>query len=90
MSWMAWTTTTAIFFSVIAAIVVCMTAFELIVPCVERKGFLPITTTRGDRLFIGLLTSAFIHLIFLGVSDLSLWIALVISLVWMAILLRWG
>ena len=90
MSWMAWTTTTATFFSVIAMIVVCMTIYELKVPCVERKGFLPIATTRGDRLFIGLLSSAFVHLIFLGVTDLSLWIALIISLLWLVALLRWG
>ncbi len=28
-----------------------------------RKGFLPIATTRGDRLFIGLLSAAYVNLI---------------------------
>jgi predicted small integral membrane protein len=90
MSWMAWTELTATFFSVIAVILVCMTVYEIKVPCTERKGFLPISTTRGDRLFIGLLTSAYIHLAFLAFSEISLLIALSISAIWLAILLRWG
>ena len=31
-------------------------------PTIERRGFLPMATTRGDRLFIGLLGAAWIHL----------------------------
>lgn len=90
MSWMAWTGLTTTFFSVIAVILVCMTVYEIKVPCTERKGFLPISTTRGDRLFIGLLSSAYIHLAFLAVTELSLMIALALSVIWLAILLRWG
>jgi predicted small integral membrane protein len=90
MSWMAWTELTVTFFSVIAVILICMTVYEIKVPCIERKGFLPISTTRGDRLFIGLLTSAYIHLAFLAVTELSLMIALALSVIWLAILLRWG
>ncbi|WP_166265732.1 DUF2160 domain-containing protein [Marinobacter caseinilyticus] len=89
-AWMSWTLPVAIFFAVIAAILLVMTVYEVISPCTERKGFLPIATTRGDRLFIGLLMAAYIHLLFLGLSELSLWIALAISVVWLAILLRWG
>lgn len=89
-AWMQWTLPTAIFFAVIAAILLVMTIFEVVSPCAERKGFLPIATTRGDRLFIGLLSSAYIHLLFLGLTELSLWIALAISVVWLGILLRWG
>ncbi|HDZ56513.1 MAG TPA: hypothetical protein ENI17_13295 [Pseudomonas xinjiangensis] len=90
MAWMTWTLPTAIFFITIGCILFCMTVYEVRSPCVERKGFLPIATTRGDRLFIGLLVSAYIHLLFLGLSDMSLWIPLGISVVWVAIALRWG
>ncbi|MFQ3190560.1 MAG: putative small integral membrane protein [Paraglaciecola sp.] len=90
MSWMAWTSVTGTFFSVIAAILVFMTIYEIKSPCVERKGFLPIATTRGDRLFISLITSAFIHLGYLATTDASLWIALIASLIWSAIVFRWG
>ena len=90
LNWMAWTMPSALFFVGIASILLVMTIFEIYNPCVARKGWLPITTTRGDRLFIGLLSSAFIHLLFLGLTNLSLWIALGFSALLMLILLRWG
>ncbi len=90
MAWMAWTQTTAIFFACIALILIGMTLWELKSPSVERKGFLPMSTTRGDRLFIGLLCAAYIHLGFLATTQVSLWIALAISVVWLLTLLRWG
>jgi predicted small integral membrane protein len=90
MNWMAWTELTATFFSVIAVILIFMTVYEIKVPCIDRKGFLPISTTRGDRLFIGLLSGAYIHLGFIAFSELSLIIALTLSIVWLALLLRWG
>jgi predicted small integral membrane protein len=88
--WMNWTPTVVIFFVVIASILAIMTVYEVVSPCRERKGFLPIETTRGDRLFIGLLSTAYIHLTFLAVSDVSLWAALAVSAAWMGVLLRWG
>ncbi|WP_166255510.1 DUF2160 domain-containing protein [Marinobacter salicampi] len=90
LAWMNWTLPVAIFFAVIAAILLVMTVYEVVSPCSERKGFLPIATTRGDRLFIGLLTSAYIHLAWLGLTELSLYIALAVSVIWLAVLLRWG
>ena len=90
LTWMAWTLPTAIFFIAIACILIAMTIWQIKAPSIERKGFLPISTTPGDRLFIGLLSSAFIHLAWIGLTSLSLWIALVIALIWMIILMRWG
>ena len=90
MEWMAWTLPTAIFFTIIAMTLVAMTVWEIKSPSIERRGFLPISTTRGDRLFIGLLGSAYIHLIWLGTTNLSLWIALVISLIYMVAMMRYG
>ena len=80
----------ALFFLGIASLLLVMTVLEIRKPCVERKGWLPISTTRGDRLFIGLLSSAFVHLLFLGLTDLTLWVALGISVLIMLALLRWG
>lgn len=90
MSWMVWTMPTAIFFSSIAAMLAGMTVWEVLSPTIERKGFLPISTTRGDRLFIGLLSAAFIHLSVIGFTSLSIWIALAVSAIWLLILMRWG
>ena len=73
MEWMAWTLPTALFFGAIVLLLAGMTFYELRVPCTERRGFLPIATTRGDRLFIGLLGSAYLHLLGIGVTDWNIW-----------------
>jgi len=90
LEWMAWTLPTAIFFVAIALILIGMTTWEIISPGIERRGFLPMATTRGDRLFIGLLGSAFIHLGWIGFTDLSLWWALAISIAYLLAMMRWG
>jgi predicted small integral membrane protein len=91
MEWMAWTLPTALFFVAIAVMLAVMGVLQVVYPTVERKGWLPMRTTRGDRLFIGLLGSGYIHLAWLGLTaDLSLWWASAISAVWLAALLRWG
>lgn len=90
MEWMVWTLPTAVFFLCIGAMLLGMTAWEIVSPTVERKGFLPISTTRGDRLFIGLLSAAYIHLVVVGFTPLSIWLALGVSVLWLLILMRWG
>ncbi|AZZ95271.1 MULTISPECIES: DUF2160 domain-containing protein [Hahella] len=90
MNWMAWTVPTASFFTTIVLILIAMTVWELKSPSIERRGFLPLLTTRGDRLFIGLLGSAYIHLAFVGFTSMAVWIATIISLLWMGIVMRWG
>jgi len=90
LEWMAWTIPTAIFFIVIFCLLVAMTVWQLVSPGVARRGFMPLVTTRGDRLFVGLLTTAYIHLAWLGLTNFSLWWATGISLGWMIVLMRWG
>ena len=88
--WMYWTLPTAIFFIVIFSMIMGMLVWELISPTVESRGFLRIPTTRGTRFFLGLLGSAYIHLGWLAVTDLTLWIAVFISACWMFVVMRWG
>jgi predicted small integral membrane protein len=63
-NWMAWTMPVAIFFICIFLLLCGMTYWEIKSPTSLRRGFLPIETTRGDRLFIGLLSTAYINLAF--------------------------
>jgi predicted small integral membrane protein len=95
-AWMAWTLPTAIFFALLATTLAMMTWLAITWPEVERVGVLRIPTTRGDRLFISLITAAVIHLLWVGlvgtdaISTLpigeegfeisSLWLATAISL----------
>ena len=54
-----------------------------------RHGVLGLDTTRGDRLFISLLGSAFIHLAWLGLIGPGLWWALGLSIVYAVAVFRW-
>jgi predicted small integral membrane protein len=88
--WMAWTFPVALFFWCIACLLIIMTLLAIRFPETPRVGILRIETTRGDRLFITLLGSAFIHLawLFFAGPDL-LWGALLLSLVYAAAVFRW-
>lgn len=99
--WMVWTVPTAVFFICIAVLLAAMTAWEIRSPTVVRKGFLPMATTRGDRLFIGLLVAAYINLGFLGLGERimdwfslqaepSVWISFVLSMAVLAVIMRKG
>jgi predicted small integral membrane protein len=87
---MYWTLPTAIFFIAIFLMIMGMLVWELISPTIERRGFLPISTTRGTRFFLGLLGSGYIHLAWIAFTDLTLWIAFAISVIWFFIMMRWG
>ena len=90
LTWMAWTRPVAIFFVCIGLLLIVMTIWELKSPTVPRKGLLPMVTTRGDRLFIGLLLAAYINLAWTGLTDLSQWRGVVISAVGLVSVMRWG
>ncbi len=82
-SWMAWTLPTTVFWIAIAGLILSMGVWEYLSPGGNpRVGILRFETTRGDRLFISLLGSAFIHLAWLGFIGPGLWWALGISLVY--------
>ena len=95
-AWMAWTLPTAIFFVLLSMTLAVMTWLAVAYPEAERVGILRIPTTRGDRLFIALIMTAVIHLLWIGfvgtdpvgtlpvgegIELSSLWLATVISLV---------
>ncbi len=99
--WMAWTLPVAIFFASIVLMLAGMTVWELRSPTVLRKGWLPIATTRGDRLFIGLLAAAWLNLAFVAVSEKmivwfgletepSIWIGFIASMALLAFVMRKG
>ena len=54
-----------------------------------RRGILGLDTTRGDRLFISLLGSAYIFLAWLGIMGPPLWGGLALALVWVFFVFKW-
>jgi predicted small integral membrane protein len=89
MQWMAWTVPTAIFFAVIACLLLTFTFLAIKYPETPRTGILRIETTRGDRLFITLLGSAFINLAWLGLVSAPQWGALIVCLIYAFAVFRW-
>jgi len=90
LTWMAWTWPTALFFAFIASCLLTLTLIELRHPGgAPRRGLFGIDTTRGDRLFISLLGSAYIFLAYLGLFGPPLWVPLVIAVLWAAFVFRY-
>ena len=86
LAWMAWTKPTAIFFCTIFCLLIAMSVWEMFSPGGgPRIGILRFETTRGDRLFLSLLGSAFINLAWLGFGGEDLWKALGVCLVYAAL-----
>lgn len=101
LSWMAWTTPVAIFFTCIVLMLAGMTVWGIRSPSVLRKGWLPMATTRGDRLFVGLLLAAYVNLAWVGLGaqmvqwfsleqEPSVWIGFVLSMGLLALVMRKG
>jgi predicted small integral membrane protein len=99
--WMYWTTPVAVFFVCIVLMLVGMTVWEIKSPTTVRRGFIPMQTTRGDRLFIGLLAAAYINLAFVGLGEHimdwlsleqepSVWMSFVASMVFLVLVIRKG
>lgn len=87
--WMAWTFPVALFFFIIASLLITFTLLAIRFPEVPRVGILRIETTRGDRLFISLLGSAFINLGWLFFFGAPLFGALIICVFYAAAVFRW-
>ena len=99
--WMAWTLPVAVFFSCIVLMLIAMTIWEIKSPTTLRRGWLPISTTRGDRLFIGLMAAAWVNLGFVAISEKamtwfnleqepSIWISAGVSALLLILVMRKG
>jgi predicted small integral membrane protein len=81
LGWMAWTWQTALFFGTIVLLLVAMGIWEWRSPGGgPRHGVLGLNTTRGDRLFISLLSAGYIHLLWLAFFGAPLWGASALAL----------
>ena len=99
--WMAWTLPVAVFFSCIVLMLIGMTIWEIRSPTTLRRGWLPIATTRGDRLFNGLMAATWVNLGFVAVSEKamtwfnleqepSIWISAIASALLLILIMRKG
>ncbi len=89
--WMFWTWPSAIFIICIFGSITFLIILSNYSPNIDRKGFLPIVTGRGDRLFIGLMSNIILFLLWLGIfGDNFLIITVIIAVAWFFIVQKWG
>ncbi len=90
LTWMAWTGPTIAFFVFILTCLIVMGIWEIYSPGGNpRRGIFRIDTTRGDRLFITLVGSAFIFMGWLWAFSTPLWGGLIISIAWGFFVFKW-
>ena len=91
LGWMYWTLPTAIMFTGLFLTIAGIGIRDHFAPSYPRKGFLPIPTTPGDRLFIGILITIAIHILWiLLLKETTLYPATGIAAVAFATIARWG
>ena len=90
LSWMAWTPPVAIFFVCIGLLLVGDDGVGAALADCRAAGLLPLVTTRGDRLFIGLLAAAYVNLAWTGLTDLPQWWGAGLSAAALVAIMRWG
>lgn len=87
--WMAWSAPIALFFWAVGTVLIVFTIIAVRFPETPRVGILGIETTRGDRLFITLLGSAFINIAWLGFELGPQPYALIACAVYAAAVFKW-
>lgn len=88
-SWMAWTRATIAFFLFVGLAIAAMGVWEVFSPGgAPRRGALTLETTRGDRLFIGLLGSAFVLMAWIYAFGTDLRWPLLICVLWIILVFR--
>jgi predicted small integral membrane protein len=90
-AWMAWTWATAGFFAVILLLLVLMTILAVYRPETPKRGILGFPTTRGDRLFVSLVGSGIIFVVWIRITGGdNLWYPTGIALLYGATMFRFG
>ena len=89
--WMRWSWQSAVFFGSIFGAIIGLTVWDIFSPGVRSKGLLPMAMTRGDRLFLGIVLTLGVFLVWLAIlGNQALWGAAVLASAANVALARWG
>jgi len=89
-TWMAWTWQTALFFATVLVVLVIMTVLAIKRPEKPKIGVFRFATTRGDRLFMSLLGSAFIYILWFRFGTEAMYPPAIIALVFAGLMFRFA
>ena len=87
---MVWTLPVAIVFIGVILLIIGMTIWGHYRPPKVRKGFLRITTDRGDRVYIAYISFAFFMIVWISLVEGMLYTGTGIGVALAAIILKWG
>ena len=90
LEWMAWTAGTFVLVVCVFAALVGLAVLAAVRPSTPRKGFLPMATARGDRIYVGLLGTGLILVLLIAFSSAPVVLGLALGAVWMAVVVIWG
>ena len=91
LSWMHWTWKSGLGFGLLACMLIGLAILDHYRPGYSRKGLLPIATTRGDRVFMSVVSFAAIVLLWLKyLPETTRWWIFVIAGGVAFFLLKWG
>jgi predicted small integral membrane protein len=90
LEWMAWTPQTAVFVLLVFTALAGLVVLAALHPPVPRKGFLPMATSGGDRVYVGLLGTGAVLIALIALTSLPLAVGLAIAAVWMVVVVVWG
>lgn len=90
LEWMAWTPGTAVFVACVLAALVGLAVLGVFRPPAPRKGFLPMPTALGDRIYVGLLGTGLILIALIALSTAPIVLGLGLAAVWMGVVVTWG
>lgn len=90
LKWMVWTMPVAIVFIAAFLLIIGMTIWGHYRPPRIRKGFLRITTDRGDRVYISYISFAAFMILWIALVDGMLYVGTGIGVALAAIILKWG
>jgi predicted small integral membrane protein len=87
---MAWTAGTFVLVVCVFAALIGLAVLAVVRPSTPRKGFLPMPTARGDRIYVGLLGTGLILVLLIALSSAPVVLGLALGAVWMAVVVIWG
>ena len=89
--WMHWTVPSAIGVFGIFAMIIGVNILDVYKPGYARKGFLPMETTRGDRIFVSIISSVIVWILWLKfIPEVSIIFSLNIIVPLVFVIMRWG
>ena len=91
MEWMHWTVASAIGFAMLFVTLCGLAYLDKVSPSYGRKGFLPMVTTRGDRVFMSIASLVIIVFLWLKfLPEVTVWGAVAVSAAVTVIFLKWA